>query len=125
MASVTGNGSSVNLPTGSGDITAISADARTVDTLDTSHLGTTTNRTFISGDLIDNGGFSVEGYWNGATPSLGGAGSSCTVTIKTSTGTVTQTGTAVITSFEYGISMDELTTFSASVKWLGAVTLSS
>ena len=125
MSTGTGNGSSVTLPSGSGSITSITADAATVESIDTSHLGTTGARTFIASDLIDHGGFSVEGYWNGVRPAIGGAAGSVDVVIVTSStgSTKTITGNGFVTSFEFGATMDELTSFSASIKWAGATTI--
>lgn len=116
-------------------ITSITCDPATREALDTSHLGTTTSRTFIAADLADNGGFSVEFIADqltntGGTPAtfsiLSDAANTTTITYSP-TGSSTNGATIVGSAFcvEYSppsATVGELKKGSAKFKWAGNIT---
>ena len=122
----TGNGATLTLATSSmpAAITSITFGGFSRESLDTSTLSTTGARTFIPADLVDNGDFSVEGYWDGTTLPISAAAETMTIAIGTTAGTKSFAGSAFCTSAEYGAPMDDLVSFSATFKWAGAVTIS-
>ena len=124
----TGNGATLTV-TGStmpAAITSITFGGFSRESLDTSTLSTTGSRTFMPADLVDNGDFSVEGYWDGvAALPISSAAASCTIAIGTTSGAQSFTGNAFCTSAEYGAPMDDLVSFSATFKWAGAVAITS
>jgi len=123
----TGNGATLTLATSTmpAAITSITFGGFSRESLDTSTLSTTGARSFIPADLVDNGDFSVEGYWDGAAAlPISAVAETCTIAIGTTAGTKSFAGSAFCTSAEYGAPMDDLVSFSATFKWSGAVTLS-
>jgi|CXWL01.1.fsa_nt_gi hypothetical protein len=96
----------------------------------TSHMGTAApsagtfgNDTFIPGDLSDPGELQVEGHFNPDTlPPIDSAAATCTVTIPGSSTPATWAGSAFMTGFEVSMPLEDKMTFTATVKFSGAIT---
>ena len=126
MAAV-GNGATIAFGTGSfpADLTSITASGCSREAIETTTLATTGAKTYIPGFLVENGELSVEGYWEGTEPPSAAEPTSITVTVPTSTSTTkTLTGSGFVTQWSWGAPLEELVSFSATVKWSGAVTIS-
>tara|TARA_Y100001973_G_scaffold103364_1_gene170459 strand:+ start:176 stop:550 length:375 start_codon:yes stop_codon:yes gene_type:complete len=121
----TGNGSSITLAGGAvGTVTALSGIGGTRESIDTSHLATTGGRTFVPSDLVDFGEISVEGHWDGTQPQITGSSTGAySITIGTTT-SKTWAGSGFISSWESGTPMDDLISFSLTIKCTGTWTLS-
>ena len=121
----TGNGSSITLAGGAvGTVTALSGIGGTRESIDTSHLATTGGRTFVPSDLVDFGEISVEGHWDGTQPQITGSSTGTySITIGTTT-SKTWAGSGFISSWESGTPMDDLISFSLTIKCTGTWTLS-
>jgi hypothetical protein len=124
MAAGTGNGASITISGITSALTSITSSGASRESIETTHLGTTGEKTFSPGDLVDEGGFSVEGYWDGTEAPISSAAASMVVVVpSSSTGaTKTFTGSGFVTGWEWGASLDELVSFSATIKWAGSVT---
>ena len=89
--------------------------------VDTTHLGTTTARTFMPGDLYDGGEITLNIQWDPAAavkPPIGGAVE--TITIDFGTPTVSFSGFA--TGYGYDVPLEELMTSEITIKVTGAIT---
>tara|TARA_Y100000593_G_C4310742_1_gene338217 strand:+ start:2255 stop:2632 length:378 start_codon:yes stop_codon:yes gene_type:complete len=122
----TGNGSSITLAGGAvGTVTGLSGIGGTRDSIDTSNLATTGGRTFIPGDLVDYGELSVEGHWNGTAPQITGSSTGAySISIGTTAGAKTWAGSGFITSWQTDTPLDDLVSFSLTIKATGTWTLS-
>lgn len=128
----TGHGATITFGTSSftGSITAIGGFTTTREALDTSHLGTSTYRTFTPGDLIDAGEFEVTLLYDAdEQPPISGAAETVTITLPDSNpasgGGATIAGSAFVTQFTTPeIATDQLLTASFTVKWAGTITYS-
>ena len=112
------------------DYTSIEASGVTRESIDVSNLGTTTNMEFIPAKLSDAGEITFEGLLD---PNLGdalvlkvnAAVETMTVTFPTPSGGSsgsTFAASGFLTSFEWGVPMEEEMTFSMTVKLSGAIT---
>lgn len=131
MAADEGRGASLTLGTSSWDssiqLLSITPDAVTRGSLETTHLGTSTYRTFTPEDLQDAGGFTVEFFHDGdIEPPIGSAAETVTITDPLQSGWSTGsliTGSGFCDSYTPGSkSVGELMRGSAHFKWAGSIT---
>lgn len=117
----TGNGTTLGFASSSnvGTITSISGVGGTREAIDTSDLSTTGGREFIPSDLIDFGELSIEGAWAGTTTPIAGAAEVVTVTIGTTAGAKAWAGSGFVTSWETSIPMDDVVSYSLTIKCSG------
>lgn len=88
--------------------------------IDTTHMGTTTARTFAATDLFDAGELEVEIHFNPDTrPPIDDAAETCTVTFPS---TATLAGSAFMTGFQYGDPLEDKMTATATLKFSGDLT---
>lgn len=112
-------------------ITSITPDAITREALDTTHLGTTTAKTFIPTDLRDNGGFSVEFLADAANTVCPPMAAAETVTItypppSGSTNGATISGSGFCTEYTpLSAAPGELMKGSAKWKWASTITFTA
>ena len=110
-----------------------SASIRNIDhsdisrpSLDTSHLGTSANRTFMPGDLVDRGEIELEFLFDPDTPPpIDQAAETVTITFPLPSGQSTAADyefTGFLTNWSYGVPLEELMTGSGTVKVSGAIT---
>lgn len=137
VAADEGRGATLTLGTNTWEtaalITSITPDAVTRAALETTHLGTTTARSFIPEDLVDNGGFTIEFLANGADtnailPVLQAA-ETVTITYAVMTGNTTGqiiTGSGFCTEYNPpSASVGELLKGSAKFKWASTITFTA
>jgi hypothetical protein len=137
VAADEGRGATLTLGTNTWDtnalITSIQPEAVTRSPIETTHLGTTTARTFIAEDLVDNGGFTIEFLCNAsdanATLPVLLAPETITITYAVvstaSTGQII-TGSGFCTEYTPGVAqVGELIKGSAKFKWAGALTFTA
>ena len=123
-----GTGASVVFGTSSftANFTSLSIDGITRISIPTSHLGTTTAHTFVPGDLIDAGEFSMEFQWDPDDyPPIEGAIETITISFPLSSGGSTKATFAFsgfMTNFSGAIPLEDLMTGSATVKITGDIT---
>ncbi len=132
-----GHGATLTLGTNTWEtaalITSIKPDAVTRAALETTHLGTSTARTFIPEDLVDNGGFEIEFLNNGSD-----ANATLPVLLVAETITITYaiigtassgqiiTGSGFCTEYTMGTAaVGELIKGSAKFKWASTVTFTA
>jgi len=116
-------------------LTSITCDPATRDALDTSHLATTSAKTFIAADLADNGGFTVEFIADQLTNTsttfsiLSTAANTTTITYAPSSGSgngASIVGTAFCTEYNPpSATVGELKKGSAKFKWAGTITFTT
>ena len=121
----TGNGATIGWASSAnvGTITSISGIGGTREAIDTSSLATTGGRDFIPSDLVDYGELSIEGAWYGTATPIAAAAEVVTVTIGTTTAK-SWAGTGFVTSWETGIPMDDVISYSLTIKCSGDWALS-
>lgn len=92
--------------------------------IDVSHMGSTTNRAKIAGDLIDNGSIDIELHLAVDQLSTIRAGSTGTVAITLPWGATTKqiTGGMVVQSRNYTVPFEDKMTCGYTLTWTGAVT---
>lgn len=123
-----GTGASVAFGSSSftANITAINGEGIERPAIDTTHLGTTTARTFIPGDLVDHGTLTLEIQFDPDDyPPIKLAAETITVTFP-----LAGSGTAAAkwefsgfaTGFDYGVPLEELMTGSLTIKVTGDIT---
>ena len=117
----TGNGTTLGWASSAnvGTITSISGIGGTREAIDTSDLATTGGREFIPSDLVDFGELSIEGAWAGTTTPIAGAAEVVTVTIGTTAGAKAWAGSGFVTSWETSIPMDDVVSYSLTIKCSG------
>lgn len=128
-----GNGQGTTITFGTSSFTAnvmsISVDGVERPAIDTSHLGTTTSRTFIPGDLVDEGSVTLAiQYDPDSEPPKKGALETVTITFPLSTGATTAASrafSAFVTGFDAGVEMDALMTGNVTIKVSGNVTVTA
>ena len=115
----TGNGATLGWASSAnvGTITSISGIGGTREAIDTSSLATTGGRDFIPSEL------SIEGAWYGTATPIASAAEVVTVTIGTTTAK-SWAGTGFVTSWETGIPMDDVISYSLTIKCSGDWALS-
>ncbi len=137
IAADEGRGATLTLGTNTWDtnalITSITPEPVTRSPLETTHLGTTTARTFIPEDLVDNGGFTIEFLANGsdanATLPVLQAAETVTITyalVSTSATGQIITGSAFCTEYNPPTAqVGELLKGSAKFKWASTLTFTA
>mgnify|MGYP003655590288 CR=1 FL=1 len=122
----TGNGATLGWAASGnvGTITSISGIGGTREAIDTSSLATTGGRDFIPSDLVDYGELSIEGAWAGTATPIASAAEVVTVTIGTTSGSKSWVGVGFVTSWETGIPMDDVISYSLTIKCSGDWALS-
>jgi len=104
------------------DITSIEWSGWSAEAVETTNMGTTAARTFISGDLYDPGEITIEGHFDSTQdiPTWGTAG---TITIAfAGVGTTDLwTVSGFLTEFSISDPLEDVMTFSATMKATGAV----
>jgi hypothetical protein len=132
MAIDLGTGASIAFGTSTftANIVSMTVDGIERPAIDTSHLGTTTSRTFIPGDLVDEGSVTLEIQFDPSLAEPPKKGAAETVTISfalTGAGTTkaTRAFTAFVTAFDFGVPLDELMTGSVTLKISGNVTVTA
>jgi hypothetical protein len=117
----TGNGATLGWASSAnvGTITSISGIGGAREAIETSDLATTGGREFIPSDLVDYGELSIEGAWAGTATPIAGAAEVVTVTIGTTSGNKTWSGSGFVTAWETGVPMDDLVSYSLTIKCSG------
>lgn len=106
-----------------GAITSVEWSGWSAESVETTHMGTSAARTFISSDLYDPGEIALEGHFQpaNALPSFGTA--AAIVISFAGVGTANRwTVNGFITDFTIGDPLEDIMTFSATFKATGAVT---
>jgi len=123
-----GTGATVGFGTSSfsANITGININGISRGVVDTTHLGTTTARTFIPTDLIDAGEFELEIQHDVSKyPPIKGAAETITLTYPLSTGGTTAGSysfTGFATNYDANIPLEELQTGTLTIKISGDIT---
>lgn len=99
------------------------------ESIQTSHMGTTTNHTFMPADLVDRGEINLEFHFDPSlTPPIALAAETVTIRWPTPAGLTngaTWVGTAFMTNYTPGAQIGELMTASATLKVSGAITITA
>ncbi len=128
---ITGHNTTLAFTTSSfvADHISITPEEITRGELDTSHLITNTDRTFVPEDLIDNGGFTAEFFFDPdmtVQPPISAAAETITISIPISgmVNDATIAGSGFLTGWTPGqLESGELMRSSLRVKWNGKATL--
>lgn len=121
----TGNGATITFGTTgfTGEIISIGGNEASLEALDTSHLGTTGNMTKAPADLVDQGDFSIEFFFDPDTQPTIGTVETITVTFPVPSGGLTGAtlaGTGFINSFKWGpLENNSLMRGTAGITWSG------
>lgn len=122
-----GTGASLTLGTSGTtfEILSISGNDASVPVIDTTHLGSTTQRSKMTGELIDHGTVDVEILFDPDDPPPLGVTETITVTFPLPSGQSTAadySGSASITSRNWTVPLEDRMTGSFTITWLGAIT---
>lgn len=128
MAAI-GTGGSITFDTGF-FAEIISANWNNIDrpAIDTTHLGTTTARTFTPGSLYDPGVLEVEIAWAAeTTPGWSSAAEACTLEVPSAGagGTSTWASNGFLTGMSASIPLEERQTATCTVKLTGPITVTA
>jgi len=110
--------------------TSMALGTKSIDVIDTTHLGTTGNKTIMGGDLTNPGEVTLEFQWDSepiatnVTPNVSNVSQTLTITFPThtlnTTSAATYAGTGLITSVTYPtLGIEELQTGSLTFTWDG------
>lgn len=123
MATV-GTGTSVSFATGFfAEIIDISWSGVSREVIETTHMGTTTARTYTPGDLYDPGEAQVQiAFAPGTAPPWGDAAETVTVTWPDA-GAATWAASGFMSDFEGGAAIEERMTATATLKFSGSITV--
>jgi len=106
-----------------GNILSISWSGISRTPIDTTHLGSTTARSFMAGDLYDPGEIQVEMAFDpAAAPPYGGAAETVTITFPAAT-PKTWAATCFMSNFQATAPLEDKMTASFTLKVSGAITL--
>lgn len=111
-----------------GKIRNISWSGISRPSIDTTHTGTTTARTFTPGDLYDAGELQVEVLFAAETAApITGAAETVTVTLPSEGAGSTSTWAAsgFLTGFEFQSPLEEMQVATATIKFSGAITVTA
>ena len=123
-----GTGATVTFATSSftANVTDIGISGLSRESIDTSHLGTTANRTFMPGSLVDAGELEMEIQFDPDNyPPIAAAAETITITFPLSSAGTTEAtwaATGFATGFTAGVTLEELMTGTLTVKFSGAIT---
>ena len=126
MATDIGTGTTVTFGTSAftADVLSVNWDGISREAIQTSHMGTTLDHTFMPTDLVDNGEISLEIAFVGAlNPPIMTNAAAETVTIVWA-GSGTWAASAFATSFSIGAPLEDKMTATLTLKVTGAVTIS-
>lgn len=101
------------------EIVSVNGPNPSAKVLQTSHMGTTNDHTFVPGDLVDNGELRVRGR-TVTMPTVGGAASEYTITLPDSAATEI-TFNAFISGFELSAELEELIEGDLTLKITGGL----
>ena len=99
--------------------------------VETTHLATTTAKTYLPGDLYDPGELSLSVFYEpGNEPPTNGALETVTLTFPLNTAqsvdvAATLAGSAAMTSFSFGVPLEDMITADVSFKFSGPLTWTS
>jgi len=104
--------------------TSMALGTKSIDTIDTTHLATTGNKTLMGGDLSNPGEVSFEFQWDSENgPNVSNVSEALTISFPLATGQSTKAtyaGTGLITSVTYPtLGIEELQTGSLTFTWDG------
>jgi len=111
--------------------TSMALGTKSIDTIDTTHLGTTGNKTLMGGDLSNPGEVTLEFQWdtepvatNAYTPAVSNVSQTLTITFpshtQNTTSAATYAGTGLLTGLTYPtLGVEELQTGSLTFTWDG------
>lgn len=125
---ITGNTATITFGTSgfTASFTEIGGTEETRESLDNSHLGTTTKKTYQPDDLYEPGEFTAMFYWDpefGTFPPISGAAETVTITYPLPSGSSTNgtlAGTGFVTRRKSGdLRNGELAVGEITVKWSG------
>ena len=127
MAADTGTGSTVTFGTSgwAGEILDINFDGFNREAIDTTHLGTTTARTFMPSDLYDPGELTLEVQFDGDDGPPIAAAETITITFPLKSGDTTAgnwAGSGFVTGFSFGLPLEGKQTGTMTIKFTGAIT---
>ena len=123
-----GTGASIAFGTSSftANVMAINGNDISRAAIQTSHLGTTGNHTFMPGDLVDNGNIQLDIQFNpDEQPPIAGAAETITISFPLGAGgtnKATAAFTGFVTGWSWGAPLEELMTASITIKVSGAIT---
>jgi hypothetical protein len=122
MAQSVGTGTTVTHGGFSGDVLSVDIGGVTVDNIDTSHMGTTSWKTFLAHDLADAGEVTIEIAWDitASVPTMGGTAQTLTINPTGNTDAAI-TASAFINSFSVGIPLEDKMTGSFGFKLSGEI----
>ena len=106
--------------------TSMALGTKSIDIVDTTHLGTTGNKTVMGGDLTNPGEVTMEFQWDSeAGPDPSNVAEVLTITFPThtanTTSAATYAGTGLVSSITYPtLGIEELQTGSLTFTWDGA-----
>ncbi len=131
MAANVGTGTTISWSTSNPqlEILSITSGDASVPVIDVTHMGSTTSRAKITGDLRDEGDFTVEAHLDNIQMDLVysslGTSQTCTITLplgSTDTSNATVSGTAAITSVNWSLPLEDKQLCNYTGTWLGVVT---
>jgi hypothetical protein len=103
------------------EITSISIDGPEATIVDVSHLGSTTLREKLAGDLLEPGTVTAEGHFKSTIDVDGVVGTSGSLAILTGSLNTWTYAAAIMTSFSASIPLEDVETFSATWQINGAL----
>lgn len=126
MATDIGTGTTITFGTSgfTADILAVNWDGIARESINTSHMGTTNDHTFMPTDLVDNGEISVEIAFIGSlSPPIITNGAAETVTVAWAGGS-SWAASAFQTGFTAGAPLEDKMTGTLTLKVSGGITIS-
>lgn len=126
MATDIGTGSTVTFGTSSftADILSVNLSGITREAINTSHMGTTSDHTFMPADLVDNGTLEMEVAWvAGLTPPILTNGAAETVTVAFAGSASTWSFSAFQIDLGIVVPLEDKMTATMTFKITGAITL--
>lgn len=126
MATDIGTGSTVTFGTSgfSADILSVNMSGITREAINTSHMGTTNDHTFMPTDLVDNGTLELEIAWLATlTPPIITNAAAETVTVVFAGSATTWSFSAFQTELSMAIPLEDKMTATCTFKISGAITI--
>ena len=122
-----GTGASIAFGTSNftAEVMSINGNDISRPSIDSSHLGTTGARTFLPGDLVDNGSVELEiNFDPDEQPPIAGAAETITVTFPTPPGGSTPADaefSGFVTNWSWGVPLEDKMTATITLKISGAI----
>ena len=126
MATDIGTGTTVTFGTSgfTADILNVNWDGITRESIETSHMGTTSDKTFMPADLVDNGTIVLEiAFVATLSPPIITNGAAETVTIAFAGSATHWSASAFQTEFSIGAPLEDKMTGSLTLKVTGGITI--